>query len=54
MQKSPFLEKNDFECIFERFEVLVVISGLADFEKHHTPAVLRMVDFLRISKITHF
>ena len=25
MQKSTVLEKNDFECIFDRFEVLVVI-----------------------------
>ena len=25
MQKSTFLEKTDFEYIFERFEVLVVI-----------------------------
>ena len=25
MQKSTFLEKNDFERIFDRFEVLVVI-----------------------------
>ena len=23
MQKSTVLEKNDFECIFDRFEVLV-------------------------------
>ena len=39
MQKSIILEKNDFECIFDRFEVLVVKSGLADFEKHQTPAL---------------
>ena len=25
MQKSTVLEKNDFECIFDRFEGLVVI-----------------------------
>ena len=25
MKKSTVLEKNDFECIFDRFEVLVVI-----------------------------
>ena len=25
MQKSTVLEKNDFECIFDQFEVLVVI-----------------------------
>ena len=25
MQKLTVLEKNDFECIFDRFEVLVVI-----------------------------
>ena len=25
MQKSTVLKKNDFECIFDRFEVLVVI-----------------------------
>ena len=29
-------------------------SGLTDFEKHQTPALLLMVDFLRIFKITHF
>ena len=37
MQKSTVLEKNDFECIFDRFEVLMVITGLADFEKHQIP-----------------
>ena len=26
MQKSTVLEKNDFECIFDRVEVLVVIT----------------------------
>ena len=26
MQKLTFLEINDFECIFDRFEVVVVIN----------------------------
>ena len=26
MQKSTVLEKNDFECILDRFELLVVIN----------------------------
>ena len=29
-------------------------SGLADSEKHQTPALSLMVDFIRIFKITHF
>ena len=29
-------------------------GGLADLEKHQTLAVLLMVDFLHIFKITHF
>ena len=29
-------------------------SGLAELEKHKTLAVLLMIDFLRIFKITHF
>ena len=48
MEKSTVLEKNDFECIFDRFEVLV------DIEKQQTPALLLMVDFLSIFRITHF
>ena len=26
MQKSTVLEKNDFECILDRFELLVVLN----------------------------
>ena len=43
-----------FECIFDRFEVQVLHSGLADLEKHQTLAFLLMIDFLRIFKITPF
>ena len=49
-----FCEKNDFEGIFDRFEVQVVQSGLADLEKHKILPFLLMVDFLRTFKITHF
>ena len=42
--------ENDFECIFDRFEVLVVII----WSSRLTSALLLMVDFLRIFKITHF
>ena len=39
-------------AFFDRFEVLVVKIWSTDFEKHRTPALLLMVDFLRIFKIT--
>ena len=50
MRKSTIFEKNDFECIFDRFEMRVV----TDLNKHKTLAFLLIVDFLRVFKITHF
>ena len=54
MEKSTVLEKNDFECIFDRFEVLVVIIWSSRLFKTPNTCILLMVDFLRIFKITHF
>ena len=54
MQKSTFLERNDFECIFDRFYVHVVVVWSSRLGKHQTLAFLLMVDLLRIFKITHF
>ena len=50
MQKSTVLEKNDFECIFLiDLKYWWLESGLVDFEKNQTPALLLIVDFF-----THF
>ena len=55
MQNQLFWRKNDFECIFDRFEVKVVTVWSSRFgKKHKTLAFLLIVDFLRIFKITHF
>ena len=54
MRKLTVFEKNDFECIFDRFEVQVVTVWSNRLGKHKTFAFLLMVDFLRLFKITHF
>ena len=54
MQKSTVLEKNDFECIFDRFEVQVVTVRSSRLRKHETLAFLLMVVSLLIFKITRF
>ena len=57
MRKSTVLEKNNFECTFAfliDLKCRCLQYGLAGLEKRQTFAVLLMVDFLCIFKITHF
>ena len=54
MQNSTVLEKNDFECIFDLFDVQVVTVWSSRLRRTPTLEFLLMVDFLRIFKITHF
>ena len=54
MQKSTVLEKNDFECIFDRFEVQVVTVWSSRLGKTQNACIFAYGRFLRIFKITHF
>ena len=54
MQKSTVLEKNDFECIFDRFEVHVVTVWSSRLGKTQNACISASGRILRIFKITYF
>ena len=54
MRKSTVFSKNDFECIFERFEVQVITVWSNRLGKTQNICIFAYDRFLRVFKITHF
>ena len=54
MRKSTVFEKNDFQCIFDRFEVHVITVWSKRLGKTQNICIFANGRFLRVFKITHF